>query len=121
MRDLGAELYERLRTLSGHLGKMHRSLASTVEAYNDTVGSLESRVLPTARKFPGLAVVAHGAKEIEEARPVTSLPRLPQAPELVEDADEAHELSSPPPARSTLELLSGSGEEAELPGISGVG
>lgn len=121
VRDLGAELYERLRTLSGHLGKMHRSLASTVEAYNDTVGSLESRVLPTARRFPNLAVVAHGAKEIEEARPVTSLPRLPQAPELVEEAEEVDEFESAPPARSTLELLSGSGEEAELPGISGVG
>ncbi|MGH9007464.1 MAG: DNA recombination protein RmuC [Acidimicrobiales bacterium] len=121
VRDLGADLYERLRVLSSHLGKMHRSLASTVEAYNDTVGSLEARVLPTARKFPGLSVVAHGAKEIEEALPVTSIPRLPQAPELVEGEDHVEELDGPPPARSTLELLSDSGEEAELPGVSGVG
>ncbi len=82
VQQLGAELYERLRVLGRHLSKLHRGLTTTVEAFNDAVGSLESRVLVTARRFPELGVVGAGADEIEAARPVQSTPRLPQAPEL---------------------------------------
>jgi hypothetical protein len=51
------------------------------------VGSLESRVLVTARRFPGLGV-GDGGKELAELEPVLATPRLPQAPELVADEDE---------------------------------
>ena len=53
VKELGAELYERLRIWTGHMQSLQKSLASSVEAYNQAVGSLESRVLVTARKLPG--------------------------------------------------------------------
>ena len=57
VQKLGAELYDRLRIMTGHMQTLQRSLTSSVEAYNKAVGSFESRVLVSARKFPGLGVV----------------------------------------------------------------
>ncbi len=48
---LGRDLHERLQTMGGHLGKLGRSLDAAVGAYNQTVGSWESRVLVAARRF----------------------------------------------------------------------
>jgi DNA recombination protein RmuC len=118
VKDLGSDLYDRLRVLGGHFAKMHRSLTSTVEAFNEAVGSLESRVLVTARRFPDLAVVGHDAKEVAELHPVTSTPRIPQAPELVIGFGEGGDEPGP---RPVLEAVSGTGGEDELPGISDVG
>ncbi|MGH9047836.1 MAG: DNA recombination protein RmuC [Acidimicrobiales bacterium] len=118
VKDLGTELYDRLRVLGGHFAKMHRSLTSTVEAFNEAVGSLESRVLVTARRFPDLSVVGHDAKEVAELRPVTSTPRLPQAAELTEPLAGLEGL---PPGRPQLDIVAGGAEEAELPGISDIG
>jgi DNA recombination protein RmuC len=118
VKDLGTDLYDRLRVLGGHFGKMHRSLTSTVEAFNDAVGSLESRVLVTARRFPDLSVVGHDAKEVAELHPVTSTPRLPQAPELVEGLGEG---DGPVAARPVLDIVTGTVGINELPGISEVG
>jgi DNA recombination protein RmuC len=49
--DLGRELHGRLGTMVGHFMKLGRQLESSVKAYNETVGSLEGRVLVTARRF----------------------------------------------------------------------
>ena len=49
--DLGRELYGRLATLTDHFAKVGRGLETAVRSYNETVGSLETRVLPSARKF----------------------------------------------------------------------
>lgn len=57
---LGRELYERLATMAGHFGKLGNRLDKAVEAYNETVGSLERRVLPAARRFPELGVAGDG-------------------------------------------------------------
>ena len=55
--DLGRQLYERISGLGGHVDRLGRALAKAVSTYNQTVGSLESRVLPSARKLSELGVV----------------------------------------------------------------
>lgn len=87
VQQLGADLYDRLRVMGGHLGRLHKSLTSSVEAYNDAVGSLESRVLVTARRFPELGVVGVGAQEIPDTKAVVATPRLAQSTELAPPAD----------------------------------
>jgi len=78
VQQLGSELYDRLRVMGSHLAKVQRNLSSTVEAFNDAVGSLESRVLVTARRFPELGVVGAGARELPELEPIVAAPRLPE-------------------------------------------
>jgi DNA recombination protein RmuC len=85
VQKLGAELYERLRTMSSHMQRLQRSLTASVSAYNDAVGSLESRVLVSARKFPALGVVGAETEAIPDLEPVETSPRLLQALELVTD------------------------------------
>ena len=53
---LGRDLHSRLGTLSGHLDHVGRSLNAAVDNYNRAMGSLESRVLVTARRFGDLGV-----------------------------------------------------------------
>jgi DNA recombination protein RmuC len=55
--DLGRELYERLSGLGRHMDRLGRALTTTVASYNQTVGSLESRVLVSARKLNDLGVI----------------------------------------------------------------
>ncbi|HEY1651952.1 MAG TPA: DNA recombination protein RmuC [Acidimicrobiales bacterium] len=88
VRDLGAELYERLRTWTGHMQSLQKSLSASVDAYNRAVGSLETRVLVTARKFPSLGVVGSERAEITELPPIESTPRHLQAVEADDDEGE---------------------------------
>ncbi|WP_344663664.1 DNA recombination protein RmuC [Catenulispora yoronensis] len=55
--ELGRELYGRLNTMSGHFDRVGRGLNSAVAAYNQSVGSLETRVLVTARRLNELGLV----------------------------------------------------------------
>ena len=55
--DLGRELYERISGLGRHVDRLGRALTSAVTTYNQAVGSLESRVLVSARKLNHLGVV----------------------------------------------------------------
>jgi DNA recombination protein RmuC len=82
IRDLGRELYERLRTLAGHLDRIGATLGQSVRAYNDAVGSLELRVLPKAREFRELG--AGDGDEIRRLKGVEQVPRPLAAPELTE-------------------------------------
>jgi DNA recombination protein RmuC len=78
---LGRDLYERLATMAAHWNKMGKGLSTAMGAYNDAVGSLESRVLPAARKFRDLNVAAEG-KEIDVIHQLETLPRTLTAEEM---------------------------------------
>ena len=52
--DLGNTLYQRLGTLAGHAESMRKAIERTVDSYNKFASSLETRVLVTARQFPGI-------------------------------------------------------------------
>lgn len=77
---LGRELYSRLASLADHLSKVGSSLGSAVTAYNRAIGSLESRVLVSARRFTDLGVTG---EPLPTPAQVELAPRQPQAPELV--------------------------------------
>ena len=79
--DLGRELHNRLATMSDHFARLGRCLDGSVRAYNETLGSLERRVLVTARRFKEHGAVPSG--ELAELLPVERSPQQPQAPELV--------------------------------------
>jgi DNA recombination protein RmuC len=89
--ELGRELHGRLGTLAGHFMKLGRSLDSSVKAYNETVGSLESRVLVTARKLSEHGA-ASGGDELPEPQQVETAPRSVQALELDEAEIKVHRL-----------------------------
>ncbi|HIE93099.1 MAG TPA: DNA recombination protein RmuC [Acidobacteria bacterium] len=88
---LGRELYERIYRLAGHLDELGRGITRTVDAYNKTVGTIESRVLVTARRFKELGVSA--TEPIPETPLVERRPRPLQAPEM---ADLFGDLDAPP-------------------------
>jgi len=70
---LGKELHDRLRLLAGHVTSVGSGLDRAVEAYNKAVGSLESRVLVSARKFAELG--ASVAEDIPELEPIETTAR----------------------------------------------
>ncbi len=81
VHSLARELYGRLSTLGDHVTKLGSALGSAVTAYNRAVGSLEARVLVSARKLADLGVAGD---ELPAPPQVETAPRQPQAPELVD-------------------------------------
>jgi DNA recombination protein RmuC len=79
IRKLGSELYDRLRTLAGHFDSVGGALGRAVNAYNAFVGSMETRVLPSARRFRDLGAAT--GDELAPLAPVEQAPRQPDAPE----------------------------------------
>ena len=77
--DLGRELYDRIGSLGRHVDRLGRALTTAVSTYNQTVGSLESRVLVTARRLNELSVVE---AELDPVPPVEETTRALSAPEL---------------------------------------
>jgi DNA recombination protein RmuC len=81
--DLARQLYERMGTLGENVGKLGSSLKASVDRYNSMIGTLEARILPTARKLnamDGSGLLTPAALEVT--------PRSLAAPELQQD-DEA--------------------------------
>ncbi|MGA8046117.1 MAG: DNA recombination protein RmuC [Dermatophilaceae bacterium] len=83
---LGRELHSRLGTLAGHVGAMGSSLSRSIESYNRLVGTLEARVLVTARRFHDLDLVED---EIVRPAPIETAPRPLTALELLEEVGAA--------------------------------
>jgi len=90
--DLGRELYERLATMADHWAGVGKNLGEAVGAYNKAVGSLETRVLITARKFRDLQAAPEG-KEIRDLTPVDTAARVLQAPEMLLATEESDRLT----------------------------
>ncbi|MBZ0113248.1 MAG: DNA recombination protein RmuC, partial [Thermoanaerobaculia bacterium] len=89
--QLGREMYERLRTLTTHFDRMGRGLQSAVSSYNRAVGSYQSRVLVTARRFEELGVPS--GKEIAALEPIDMAPRSIEDGDSYSDEDEDLEAS----------------------------
>ena len=97
---LGKDLYDRLRTFTGYFADIGKGLDRALESYNKGVGSLEARVLVTARKFKERGAIA--GEEIEPQEPIDKATRaltLDEGglfPELVADQAEPDEDDSFP-------------------------
>lgn len=79
---LARELYGRIATLGDHVGRLGSALGGAVTAYNKAVGSLESRVLVSARKLAEMGV---SDSDLPAPAQLEVAPRQPQAPELLEN------------------------------------
>jgi DNA recombination protein RmuC len=77
--ELGRSLYDRLGTLAGHFEELRRGLERAVEGYNNAIGSLETRVLVSARRFKDMGVAAG---ELPEVGALDQSVRGLQAPEM---------------------------------------
>ncbi|MCE2524446.1 MAG: DNA recombination protein RmuC [Acidimicrobiia bacterium] len=84
--DASKELYDRLRIFLDHVAKMGRGLEQAVNSYNAGIGSLDSRVLPQARRLEELDAAT--AKKIAAPIPVEGVVRHLSAPELTEAAGD---------------------------------
>jgi DNA recombination protein RmuC len=91
--SLGKELHDRLRTLGKHFEAVGRGLDRAVESYNMAVGSLETRVMVSARKFAEL-----GAPVIDELPPMTVIDTTTR--NLTLEFDEEEEAGALPPNQS---------------------
>ena len=85
--EAGRELHKRLATFAGHLGKVGRSLESSVKSYNSAVSSLETRILPSARKFEALE--ASESQTVLEAP--TDIDLIAKQPRKMAEPEEAFE------------------------------
>ena len=110
---LGGELYGRIKTLTKHFEAMGRGLDRAVDAYNKAVGSYESRVLVSARKFRDLGAVSEPSEsegEFEQISPLERTPRALQAREADEEDDDTQIFSAENPPE---ELEAGEVSERE--------
>lgn len=73
IHKLGKQLFERVRTLAEHLERLGKAIGSAVGAYNQTIGSIQTRVLPAAKKLGELTTGEEDA--IAETRQVDAMPR----------------------------------------------
>jgi len=98
---LGKELHERLRNLGAHVEGVGKGLDRAVEAYNRAVGSLESRVMVSARKFAELG--ASVTDEIAELNPIETTTR-----NLTLDFEDLEQPESPGEGELPLKTFSAS-------------
>jgi DNA recombination protein RmuC len=79
--ELGKVLYDRVAVLASHFTDLRRGLERAVESYNKAVGSLESRVLVSARRFKELG--ASTGRDIEPLEAIDTRPRTTESPPIL--------------------------------------
>ncbi|MBI1319924.1 MAG: DNA recombination protein RmuC [Candidatus Hydrogenedens sp.] len=100
---LGILLYERVRVLAGHFEKMRKGLEQATDGYNKAVGSLETRVLVTTRKFKEL-----GASTGDD---IPVIDTVDAAPRRVEAEEFRAELGEPEEEETTADLTDADGDQ----------
>lgn len=88
MADLGRDLYDRMGTLAGHWQKVGKHLDQAVQSFNQSVGSLEGRVLPAARKFRELGAVRSDKDALPDLTPLTTDARPLTAAEFLDPSPD---------------------------------
>jgi DNA recombination protein RmuC len=124
--DLGRELHARIAALGRSMDTLGRTLTKAVTAYNQTVGSLEGRVLVSARRLSQLGVVdgeLPSPAPVEETARALSAPELAEAPELADGPEPAEpagvlaELGVPKLAVAALARSESGTESPEIPAV----
>ena len=91
--ELGRQLYDRIAKLAEHFEGVGKSLAKAVSAYNGAVGTLETRVLVTARRLKDKGVAA--SEELTDLETIDQVPRPLGAPQLTGLFDENGDAAPP--------------------------
>jgi DNA recombination protein RmuC len=102
---VGRELHDRLGQMGNRFDKLGRALRTSVNAYNETIATVEGRVLVQARRFRDLKVTEN---ELETLTSVDDAVRQIQAPELVDDATQVEPMVGRSPRRRS------SGEQFDM-------
>jgi DNA recombination protein RmuC len=101
VQEVATELYKRLAKFVGDVSRMGKSPRVTVNHYNDAVGTLDSRLLPQARKISQLG--AGSGDDLGDMPEIEVFPRGVLSPELGEPLEGQ---LSPVPANSLLRIVS---------------
>lgn len=72
--ELGNELYNRFRSMIGHMNKLGKDLDRSVTTFNQTIGSMEKRVMPAARRLQEMGVTLNNGKPLSDLSPVEEKP-----------------------------------------------
>ena len=79
IREIGSELYGRLATFAEHLNKLGRSLSGSVQHYNKAVGSFDTRILSSARKFTEMGI--DSSKTVNSVEQIEHTTKIIESPE----------------------------------------
>lgn len=85
---LGKEIYKRLSDMNAHISKLGRHISASVDAYNQTIGTFERRVLVSARKFQDLEIVEQGSENFIDVTLIDNSIKGLNSPELLSTKEQ---------------------------------